>query len=513
MVVCNRLKYYWNIGDMQLDGKRGRRSDLDTTFLILAGMAWATGLLYLVVRANFPSPVRLVIVDGLHVCVGVASVVFVIGLLATEAPVGAIETAGALRQVRWLLGGLYLLLYGAGALLALPWSALVRGFLVDLHLLAAVWTVVPTGWYLMHRRSARWRHAFASRSRRALVVILVPAALLVVIAPRTIAPLTLTGAGAAWRAQGLPQRFIDRLAMSPDGQGLIAGGEGLYVRRPKDQQWQQVAFPPELVLSLALSPIAAYVGTAQGIYASEQVGGPYRRLPLPSSEVHGIAVDAKDPNVIWVSSRGGFWVSADAGRGWIPESAGIRNPTGAWALAFFQGSLFASDSEAVYRWDGARWLPSSDQRFVVSLDPSADRRRLFASSMGQGVRSFDGHTWTVSDAGLAGHGGGGAIHVVAITDTAGPRAYAATMLDGVAVSTDGGRNWSPLRAGLPPGSVWRVVEVGRSLVAATDSGIFAYPLDLSPPPDPAWWLVIVGVSLAAALAASRLLHLPRGRED
>jgi len=133
--------------------------------------------------------------------------------------------------------------------------------------------------------------------------------------------------------------------------------------------------------------------------------------------------------------------------------------------------------------------------------------------MGQGVRSFDGHTWTVSDAGLAGHRGGGAIHVVAITDTTGPRAYAATMLDGVAVSTDGGRNWSPLRAGLPPGSVWRVVEVGRTLVAATDNGIFVYPLDLSPPPNPAWWLVVVGVSLAAALAASRLLHLPRGRED
>ncbi len=511
MVVCNRPEYYWNIGDVQLDGKSGRRSDLDTTFLVLAGIAWTSGLLYLVVRANLPSPVRLVIVDGLHVYVGVASIVFVIGILATEARAGAFETGRVVRQMRWLLGGLYLVLYGAGALLTLPWSGSVRAFLVDLHLLAAVWAVVPTGWYLMHGRAATWRHAFASRVSVALVVILVPAALVVVIAPRTIAPLTVSGAGAAWRVQGLPHRFIDRLAMSPNGQGLIAGGEGLYVRRLGDQRWQQVAFPPELVLSVALSPIVTYVGTTDGIYASEQVGGPYRRLPLPSFEVHGIAVDSQDPNVIWVSSRGGFWVSADGGHGWIPESAGIENPTGAWSLAFFQGSLFASDSEAVYRWDGARWLLSSNQRFVVSLDPSADRRRLFASSMGQGVRSFDGRTWTEADAGLAGHAG--AIHVVAITDTSGPRTYAATMLDGVAVSTDRGRNWSPLRAGMPPGSVWRVVEVGGTLVAATDSGIFAYPLDPSPPPDPAWWLVIVCVSLAAALAARRLLHLPRRRQD
>ncbi len=481
MVVCNRPEYYWNIGDVQLDGKSGRRSDLDTTFLVLAGIAWTSGLLYLVVRANLPSPVRLVIVDGLHVYVGVASIVFVIGILATEARAGAFETGRVVRQMRWLLGGLYLVLYGAGALLTLPWSGSVRAFLVDLHLLAAVWAVVPTGWYLMHGRAATWRHAFASRVSVALVVILVPAALVVVIAPRTIAPLTVSGAGAAWRVQGLPHRFIDRLAMSPNGQGLIAGGEGLYVRRLGDQRWQQVAFPPELVLSVALSPIVTYVGTTDGIYASEQVGGPYRRLPLPSFEVHGIAVDSQDPNA------------------------------GAWSLAFFQGSLFASDSEAVYRWDGARWLLSSNQRFVVSLDPSADRRRLFASSMGQGVRSFDGRTWTEADAGLAGHAG--AIHVVAITDTSGPRTYAATMLDGVAVSTDRGRNWSPLRAGMPPGSVWRVVEVRGTLVAATDSGIVAYPLDLSPPPDLAWWLAIVGVSLAAALAASRLLHLPRGTQD
>ncbi len=386
---------------MQLDGKRGRRSELDATFLVLVGIAWASGLVYLVVRANLPSPVRLVIVDGLHVYVGLASIVFVIALLATQAPLRAFQTGRALRQLRWLLGGLYLVLFGAGALLALPWSAPVRTFFVDLHLLAAVWSVVPTGWYLVHDRSATLRSSMTSRSVVALVLILAPAALVVVIAPRMIAPLTLTGAGAAWREQGLPQRFIDRMATSPNGQDLVAGGEGLYVRRPSDQRWQQVAFPSELVLSVALSPIAAYVGTTHGVYASEQVGGPYRKLPLPSFEVHGIAVDSQDPNVIWVSSRGGFWLSANGGHDWSPESAGIQDPTAAWAIAYFRGSLFASDSEAVYRWNGARWLSSSDQRYVVSLDPSADRARLFAGSMGQGIRSFDGRTWTKSDAGLS----------------------------------------------------------------------------------------------------------------
>src|SRR5712692_4994689 len=302
VVVCNRPEYYWNIGDVQLDGKSGRRSDLDTTFLVLAGIAWTSGLLYLVVRANLPSPVRLAVVDGLHVYVGVASIVFVIGILATQPRVGAFKTGPVLQRVRWLLGSLYLLLGASGALVVFAWSGPVRAFLVDLHLLAAVWAVVPTGWYLLQSRSARFRGRSVSRILVGLVIILVPA-VFGLIAPRALAPLTQTGAGAAWQTVGLPQRFIDSMAMSPNGEALVAGGEGLYVSRRGDQRWQQVVFPPGLVLSVALSPIATYVGTSDGIYASDQVGGPYRPLPFPSVEIHGIAVDARDPRVIWASSR------------------------------------------------------------------------------------------------------------------------------------------------------------------------------------------------------------------
>jgi len=280
--------------------------------------------------------------------------------------------------------------------------------------------------------------------------------------------------------------------------------------------WLHVAFPPELVLSLALSagPITSYVGTTNGIYASTGVSGPYRQLLFPSFEVHGIAVDSRNPDVVWASSRGGFWLSVDGGGNWTPESAGIRNPTGAWAIAFFQGSLIASDSEAVYRWNGARWTQSSSQRFVVALDGSADGGRLFASSMGQGIESFDGHTWTKSDAGLAGHGGGGAIHVVAVTDTLGSRAYAATMLDGVAVTTDGGHNWSPVRAGLPMGGPPPLIQraagsydaLGEadvvSICVATPLGPGQTP-DFSP-------LGAIAAEIAARLRAGQLVILESG---
>ena len=56
-------------------------------------------------------------------------------------------------------------------------------------------------------------------------------------------------------------------------------------------------------------------------------------------------------------------------------------------MSYFDGTVFASDVNGVYRWTGSRWEQSSSQRAVVSLDPSSDGR-LYASSMGQGVEVF-----------------------------------------------------------------------------------------------------------------------------
>ncbi len=496
---------------MQVESKWWTRSEVKAAFIVLAGTAWASGLVYLVVRVNLPSPGRLAVVDGLHAYVGIASLVFCIAVLAATRSASGSKTTRPARWLWWVLSGLYFALYATGALLLVPWSGRLRTILVDVHLLAAVWAVVPTSWYLVQGRLQMLRSRPARLLAIGLALVFLPAAF-VAAAPRAITPLARSGTGEAWQPQALAQTFVDRMATSPDGQTVLAGGEGLYVSHPGGR-WQQIAFPRELVLGLALpaGPVAAYVGTSEGLYAAAQVTGPYRRLPFAAREVHAIAVDPVDPSVVWASSRSGFWRSVDAGRDWVPESAGIQRPSGAWAIAFFGGSIFASDAIAVYRWVGARWLQSSDQGLVASLDPSADGRRLFASSMGQGIRVFDGQIWTESDAGLAGHGGRGAIHVAAVTGVSTARAYAATMLDGVAVSADGGRTWSPLSAGLPAGSVWRVLQPGPELLAATDRGVFAYPLREAPAPGLAWWTLLLGGSLAGASAALWLLTARRRR--
>src|SRR3989442_5444640 len=79
---CNGRGYYRNIEEVQFEGKSWARSEVKAAFIVLAGIAGASGLVYLVVRVNLPSPVRLPVVDGFHAYAGIASFVFWSSLLA-----------------------------------------------------------------------------------------------------------------------------------------------------------------------------------------------------------------------------------------------------------------------------------------------------------------------------------------------------------------------------------------------------------------------------------------------
>jgi len=492
---------------------------LGVALVLLVSVAWGTGLLYLIVRIGLPSPVRLAVVDAIHVYVGLASIAF---LAAKVSRVGFHERVAGVTGVvlwhRWVSGSM-LVLYGAvyatGLLLLPRWPAGLRESLVNAHLLAAVWAAVPTSWHVWHYRS--WARPYLPppwqlplRCSVGLVIALLPAAAIVNMS-RALSPLTQIGAGTAWTAAG-PRIFFDRLGVEPNGRGLLAGGQALYLSDDAGQHWHRLEFPPDLVLGLALpsGPVAAYVGTLGGLYASPRLQGPYRRLALPSFEVHAVAVDPHDREVVWASSRGGFWRSPDGGEHWTAESIGLREPETAWALTYFAGTVWGSDASAVYRWNGSAWDRTSDQRFVVSLDLTADGQRLFASSMGQGIRVFDGHRWHRSDDGLAtNHGGSGAIHIASVTEAPDGRMYAATMLDGVAISLDGGRSWARLRGGPPRGSVWRVLPQANGLVAADDRGLYAYSVPQTRSAAVGWWTVVAATALLAGAMGVAVVALPR----
>jgi hypothetical protein len=477
-----------------------------TLLLVLLALAWCSGLFYLVVRTRLPVPIDLAVVDTVHVYVGVSSMAFLASLVARE-HLPKIDAPGGPPWFGGSLLVLYLALYMSGGMLLLPLPASVREPLVTAHLLSAVWSVPLTTVYIWRSRS-RFGHFIGGSLKRvplgfwlAVALVLLPAGALALM-PRSLSPLAQTGTGGVWSPITPRSIFLDRLAASPQGERIVAAGEGLYLGQVGGR-WRRLDFPPELVLGLALSagPTEAYVGTTSGIYAAGRVDGPYRKLPFTGHEVHGIVIDPHAPNTIWASSREGFWRSDDAGEHWTNASRGLEDPEGSWALGYFRGVLYGSGGPGVYRWSGREWELSSEQKYVVSLDPSSDGQRLYAASMGEGIQVFDGTRWHPADEGLAAHGGG-AIHVVSVT-AGKERVVAATMLDGVAVSQDG-ETWNGLGSGLPRGAVWRVLDDRGRLLAATDDGLFSYAVNRRDPTG-TWWALFAGALLVGTLGSlSRL---------
>lgn len=490
---------------------------------VLMGVAWCTGAVYLVVRGGGSTPVELAVVDTVHIYVGIASVVFLgakvwrVGLRRRVRGVAGVTVFD--RQLSIGLAVLYSAVYVTGVLPLLPFSTSLRDTLVEAHLIAAVWAAVPTTWHVWRHRTrlvavVRPRRARAAvRRLLAGALLLAPAAALLGTA-RSASPLAQTGAGAGWHDDG-PTIFVDRLRQATD-RTLVAGGVGLYLRRPSATEWTRVGpfDSANVVLGLTLprrGPVAVLVGAMNGLYAAPALRGPYRRLTLASGEIHAAAVDPRDSDHIWCSSKDGFWESHDGGRTWAQRSEGVLAPRTAWALAWFGGSVYASDVDAVYRWTGQRWAVSTRQGDVDRLDPQPSGR-LFSSSMGQGIRILDAAGWHDADGGLVVHSGGEVqgIHAVSTTEN-GARIYAGSMIDGAQVSTDGGTSWSPVWWRLAgEGVVWRIVPSGDQLVAATDRGVIASERVPVRRPDARWWGVLVGLALAAGGAGVTVGAAHRG---
>ena len=118
--------------------------------------------------------------------------------------------------------------------------------------------------------------------------------------------------------------------------------------------------------------------------------------------------------------RARWWECGDrsTGEALQARNAGLRRPTTAWALDWYDGTLYGSDYAGVYRWGGGRWRHSSGQFGVVMLDDEG-KAGLAASSMGDGISVLRGRAWTVSDARLVAHhhvpGGFAGVHVVSVT--------------------------------------------------------------------------------------------------
>jgi hypothetical protein len=490
-----------------------------------------TAIIELTTRSGLAAPLQIADIDVAHIESGVGLLVF-LAALAALGGWGRLPTGWP----RWLAAAglaFYATVAATGVLALLPFSTLTRNDLVDGHLLAAVATVpitvVLAGLLL---RGDERRPSLGGRHVLACALVLAPAAI-GAIAPRAVTPLAEEGVGSAWASFGL-NTYIDRIAVLPGSpRRLLAGGSGLYLAN-LDQNAASALRPPtwheipgftktSLVLGLLVSGRDIFVGTVTGAFEATSPTGPYRRLPVHAGGVHAFAVDPGHPQVVWATSYAGPERSTDGGRHFSVEKRGMISPGSSWAMAYLamprsQPVLVCSDEDAVYVWEATRWIKTTSEPSVVSLDPHGDV--LWSSSMGGGVERGmpDGAVrlrWQRENAGLTDRRSGPitGIHVISTSAVAASKVmYAGTMLDGVAVSLDGGASWSGAWEGVRAhGVVSRVLVIGTTLVAATDAGVYEYHLPAMQGATAPWWALVVALALAASLAGGALL-LARGRE-
>ena len=150
------------------------------------------------------------------------------------------------------------------------------------------------------------------------------------------------------------------------------------------------------------------------------------------------------------------------------------------ALSQDGNTRFAAQSSGLYHFDGLDWhnaLTSLDADSfavtAVTLSPNYDQdRTLFAGTMGVILRSLDGgESWQA----FALPGPAPIITALAIAPDFADSGtiYAATLEDGIFVSTDRGASWNAWNFGLIGFSVNALaVEQGGVLVAGTELGVF-----------------------------------------
>jgi hypothetical protein len=486
---------------------------LGLALVAITGAAWVTALPYLLVRLGFGFALPLARVDGPHVFIGAALALLLLAK-TLELHLGGLlgRLQGVLRWHRWLSLGL-LATYGgvllSGLLLLLPLPGGVQRQLVNLHLLTAAWAAVVTavhaGRYLLRRLPP----GIADLRFRAAVGLIVLPGVALVLAPAAVSPLAQLGAGAGWRPVGPAGTFTSRV-MRLDGGRLVAIGTGVWTSDDLGASWSAVpGVADRLVRALAVTPGGGpvYLGTDAGVLEAAAVGGPYHQVG-PDGLMETVLVDPADSQRVWAGGRG-LWESPDGGATWVPAVAGLVPKGYIWTLGRFGGTLYAGGSTGIYAWTGYEWQQVSAMAGVYSLD-TGPGGEIWASSMGQGLAVLRDGRWQPASTGLSPHGHGSrAVHVDGYTWLGGGRAVAATMDSGVAISNDGGANWTELTPGWQPGDVWQVLPTSDGLLAATDTGLYAYRFPAAPSAPAGWWLLL-GAGVLTATAAAAALGLTAG---
>ena len=311
-------------------------------------------------------------------------------------------------------------------------------------------------------------------------------------------------------------------------------GGGVFLSSDGGVTWRDSGLAGHAVRALAQAasdPAILVAGALDGVFLTRDSGETWRRVtPTGDAELRNfdsVAIDPRDPLVIYAGTFHLPWKTTDGGEHWAPIHTGMIDDSDVLSLvtdAENPQRIFASACTGIYRSDaaGAAWeklegVPYSSRRTPVIRQDAARPAHLYAGTTEGLWKSADGgaswrrvspRTWVINSMlilprntggesrvllGTEQHGvlasddGGASFHasnegfhhhrVVSLAvDPQDPERAAAVLQnapDALVITADGGKSWSPMSAGLDGDTVRQIFSSPVGWWATLASGGFA----------------------------------------
>lgn len=291
-----------------------------------------------------------------------------------------------------------------------------------------------------------------------------------------------------WTPLGPDGGSVRSLAVSPANPNVVYAGmmlSGVFKSTDGGDTWTFAGrgLGPGDVVALAIDPqrpstlYAMLYGT--GVFRSTDAGRSWKITspggrPFLQTVGATLALDPRQPRVLYAGTRQGVYRSANGGVSWQARKRGLPPGSVVRSLAVdpATGAVFAGiDNHGVFRSDnqGVTWRPAGEGLpgdvavFDLALDPADSRTILAGTSRGIYRSADQGRSWRL--AGVPDD----LVFAVALQKRG--RAYAGTSRSGIFRSDDAGATWKPALDGPPDGGSVQAVAAGTgSVYAGTAEG-------------------------------------------
>jgi photosystem II stability/assembly factor-like uncharacterized protein len=290
-----------------------------------------------------------------------------------------------------------------------------------------------------------------------------------------------TDPGQNWTAvnEGLtkPEELIVH-ALVVSGTNLFAGTDngGVFRLTNQGQSWQPVnmGLTNQRVFALAVHSANLFAGTGDRVFRSTNNGQSW--MPVHSGMEQNTPVNSffSDSTKLYAGTFDGVFVTTNNGDNWTPVNTGLK--TRIFSLALSGAALFAgTDGAGVFRStnSGQNWEKASNKLTAMAIFAlAATGGTTLAGTGGSGIylSTDDGQSWTATTSGIPPYAWISAFAIIDNTIFAGTDGF------GILRSTDRGQNWESVSTESDDWSVLALVTTstmsGTTLFAGTYEGVF-----------------------------------------